>query len=345
MTTLAPREGLGAATGSRPGASKHDERQQRGYKSTYYDRKREIQRLQQESIALTAHIQRLRVERGENERLRQCLRENALAMAEAQSMVSNHMSSQPIHPLVTSVHLASDPVQRRQSLVILRDQKLHEATEFLLRRTRYLDLRRAHQRVETSEAENGDYCVEQFVATPFKGVTSVQQVYERLLLAMTHQEFSIWEKLGIVANCESDEVDPTVIQNRHFLTIASRVDLEKNTVSFRQYFDRSELLDVPHAVISVNFVDVDELHPYHPATRVRLDVTAAVMVSLCHGTNDTEPMVCVAQWSHARLRQPHCGIDPDVEEGLQDLVSQWGKVISKTIREYLKQDLTQERES
>ncbi|TMW67086.1 hypothetical protein Poli38472_012202 [Pythium oligandrum] len=285
----------GDATSSRDSS---EDASRRSYKSTYYARK--ITTLQQEKHELTEQVNELKAERGvvdmaptleQNALLRSGLQAAGWAMAEAQSVLSNRMAE-----------TSGDA-----------------------------HLRRSHRQVESTEASNGDILIEQFAVLPFPGVSSIKHVYEALLLAISHQEFTVWENLGVLAMCElEDTTDYSASQSRYFTKVLPGLDLEKNSASFRQYYDRSEVLASPHGLVVIDFVDEDELYPYHPESRVRLDVSGMSMV--CHSEDDS---VSIVRWSRARIHRPKDGIPPQAMESFRDFIPRWAEVTNKTVREYV----------
>ncbi|TMW67091.1 hypothetical protein Poli38472_012207 [Pythium oligandrum] len=309
-----------------------------GYRSTYYARKNEITTLEAEADMLTQQIKQIKAEQGvmaaalhDNTLLRPSLQVNAWALAEAQSVLTNRMAAQGVHPLATYIHLTADPAQRQYTLQSLRDQKLRDATEFLIRRTRFVDLCRSHRQVDTSEMPNGDVEVEQFVVIPFPGVSSVKIVYEGLGEALSNQQFVVWEQLGATSVSDFEGIaDKSIRLLRHVTKVAPGVEMEKNGVSFRQYYEKSDLVDGPYGLTVMDFVDQDELHPYQPTSRVRLDVTSALMV--CHSGDAS---VSFVRWTRSCIHRPHESINPHVVESLRDFIPRWAEATHKAIREHV----------
>ncbi|TMW67085.1 hypothetical protein Poli38472_012201 [Pythium oligandrum] len=318
-----------------------DEGASRGYRSTYYERKNEIATLQQEAGELTAQVKQLRSERGvvdttsslgHNALLRSGLQATGWAMAEAQSVISNRMEG--VSPLETYIHLTSDTDQRRSALTALRDQKLRTATEFMAKRKRFLNLRRSHRQIESNEASNGDIVVEVCNVLPCFGVSSVKNVYEALLLANFHQEFAVWEHLNVLTVCQQEDApDHSTSQACHLTVDICGMDLEKNSVLFQEYYDRSDVLERPHGLIAFDFVDKDDLYPYNPKERARLDVTGVMMV--CGSGDEAEPCVSVIWWCQTRIHRPENGVSDEAMDTFREFVPRWADVSYKTVREYV----------
>ncbi|TMW67090.1 hypothetical protein Poli38472_012206 [Pythium oligandrum] len=321
-----------------------EETAQRRYKSTYYTRKNEIAELEEEARALTEKIQQLRGEHSNVSGVLASVQENAMLwsglqsstwiMAEAQSALSNRLSAQVINPLETFIHLSADSAQRQRTLLSLRDEKLRVAAEFMARRTRFVDLRRSHRQVESSETPNGDIIVEQLVVVPFPDISSVKLVYDSLVLALSHLQFVVWDLLGISCVCETEEkADDCASQLRYFTMIVPGTDLEKNTASFRHYFKESELFDGACGLTVVDFVDEDELYPYNSDHRVRLDVTGATMA--CRSGTEPNSGVSLVRWSRSRIHRPPKGISSQSIDALRDCIPRWTEATVQTVRDYV----------
>ncbi|TMW67093.1 hypothetical protein Poli38472_012209 [Pythium oligandrum] len=338
-----------ACSSSSDGTTDPEDTGTRGYRSTYYDRKREITDLQDEAEALSAQIEQLKSERGDNCRsvfvenamLHSRLHQSGLLLAEAHSLLSNRVTTQLVNPLESYIHLPADREKRQQVLLTLRDAKLNAATEFMLQRTRYMDLRRVQRQLESSEAANGDYFVEQLVVIPFRGRSDVRKVYDTLLLALSHQEFTVWENLGSTTYCESETYSDDSISQSHYLTLVqSDVKMEKNSALFRRFVDATDTLGTPHGLIVADSVDQDELYPYQPGERVRFDVTSIMLVCPCPiQGEEKEPVVSLVRWSRQRVHRPLCSIPQRAIDRIQDIVPRWGEVINQTVREYVSQQL------
>ncbi|TMW67097.1 hypothetical protein Poli38472_012213 [Pythium oligandrum] len=310
----------------------------------------EIDALHREAAALARQLQRLQNDDDEenksgaaslmeNAMLREKLKQSGMMLAEAQSILSHRMRAQVIHPMETFIHLAKDPAERRRTLMSFRDQKLHGATEFMVKRTRFMDLRRPHRHLESCEALNGDCIVEQFAVIPFEDVASVKQVYDGLLLALFHQEYAAWEKLGVLAVCESDDADDSSISQSRYLTeMAPGVDLEKNGAMFCRCTDGSDQLRVPHGLVVTDSIDEDELYPYDSEHRLRLDLSSIKLVWPCprHDSSQSDT-VSIVRWTRARIHRPHSGLPMEIQDHVRGLVPRWSDAMNKTVREYVAQ--------
>ncbi|TMW67250.1 hypothetical protein Poli38472_012366 [Pythium oligandrum] len=319
--------------------------QKKKYKPTYYARKDEITTLQTQIETLTNTVDEMKANSKasayirdpvvQNVLLRQGLKASDLALGGAQSVMSSHLAEHMRNPLHTYTHLTTDISERQATLAALRKPKLDDALVFLLQRVHSLDLRRSHRQCESFNTENGDYIFTQCDVTPFRGVTSVKDVYNDVLAAFLHQEYSVWEKLNITTLCDADDVEDGLFSACRFLsTTAEGVEVEKNVVSFRRFEETSSLINGAHGLIVLSPVDVDEMYPYQPLSRVRMDLTQVVLVcqNMKHEGDQTVSMV---RWSYKRAYRPLCGLSPETNESIAEQFAQWCDVIRKVVREFV----------
>ncbi|TMW67089.1 hypothetical protein Poli38472_012205 [Pythium oligandrum] len=314
----------------------------RSYRSSYYARKDEIAQLEKEAGRLAKRLEQLKAaEQGdvmelvesvqENAALTSGLQASAWVMAEAQSVLSNRLV---VNPLDTFIRLPVEAVAREKALYSIRDAKLHMATEFLLRRSRYMDLRSSHRQVESATLPNGDVVVEEFAVEPFPETSDVKQVYDALQLALAHHQFVIWERLGFSAVCEvGGGMEESVCQLRCFTKVLPGMDMEKNTASFSQYYENSGLLSCPYGLVVVDFVNEDELYPYHRESRVRLDTSGVTMV--CRTSSDPTSSVSLVRWTYTRIHRPHDGVPQQSINCLRDCIPRGTDATIEAVREYI----------
>ncbi|TMW67084.1 hypothetical protein Poli38472_012200 [Pythium oligandrum] len=309
---------------------------------TYYVRKNEITALQEEAAVLSKKKKRLMVEKGvdlvdiapslyENAVLRNTLQATSWAVGEAQSALSSHALNQVFNPLETYIHLAIDQDSRHHTLRSLRGEKLHKGLDFLANRTRFLDLRLSQDQTQSLTNPNGDIMSETLVVLPFPDHTDVKYVYESLLRVMSDLEFNLWERLGLVSVSDIEELpDGSASQSRYFTTLTPGVDFEKNTIKFKHFEDQPSVLSSPYGIIVEDFVDEDELYPYNPANRLRMDLTAATVVCLSDPTT-----VSVVRWYCGRFHRPQWHLPASVVDSLRSLMQRCGETSQRALREHL----------
>ncbi|TMW64096.1 hypothetical protein Poli38472_014213 [Pythium oligandrum] len=322
-------------------------------KSTYYARKDEIASLQQQIDALTARLEQLideqpvtvkDVERAcvENASLHQNLHVSDLVLARAHSILQGEVARHCRNPLATTIRLSADPFERQQTLDGLYHKKVDTATQFILERTKNLRYDQSHRQIQGFSTPDGDRILVQCDVAPFKDVASIKQVLDDIHLVLAHREFQFWDHLGVTTVCDSEDTDGRpASQSRYLSTTPDGVDIEKNMAMFYRYADKATHLDAPHGVITVDFIDEDELYPYQPQYRVRMDVSAIILVLETPQTStDDRPKsdsvdVSVLRWAFSRLHRPNFPLSPEKQQALVDLYPQWSEVLRKVVREYV----------
>ncbi|TMW64100.1 hypothetical protein Poli38472_014217 [Pythium oligandrum] len=323
-------------------------------RSTYEARRMERASLQHELQTLTKRLEQLQAEHpalviskaqracAENALLRQSLFERDLVTARTVSLLSHEMAAHPRNPLATPICMPVDLEERRRVLAALRPAKLAWATRFLLERSRFTPRDRQFRETESFITPQGDSIVMQFDVMPFYNVLSTQQVVNALQLALAHQEYAFWEHMGLTTIGETDDnATSPASQVRYFSTTPGGVDVERNLVIFSSSKAPNAHVQQDHGVVAVDFVDQDLLHPYSPAQRVRMDVSAAVLVceqpktpANASGSAD----VCVIRWAFARLHRPQCKLSPEKTQELLDLHPRWGEALRRAMQEYILQN-------
>ncbi|GLE08485.1 hypothetical protein PINS_up019693 [Pythium insidiosum] len=329
-------------------------------KATYYVRKEEKEMLVNEVARLEARLLELEMETERktgvvprrvkaqlrasldlNALLHEGIRSSDLALAGAQSLVLRQQMDRDRNPLETYLHLPTSPQQRRNILLSLCPHKLRTATSFILERIRHLDLRRSVLQNDEMEMPNGDYVVVGFDVTPFPGVTDVKVVHDMMEQFLKAQEIFVSESLGVVSVLENETeytVQSSASQVRFLTCLAPGVEVEHNLAMFTEFCDSSPLLDRPHSVSVVDYVNEDDLYPYVPSERLREDVTGVNLI--LQSAPSTEypaqpPDIALARWVFIRLHKPRCLVTPEMAQVAKDAIIQWGKVMPRVLRERL----------
>ncbi|KAG6596058.1 uncharacterized protein IUM83_14756 [Phytophthora cinnamomi] len=218
----------------------------------------------------------------ENAALTSVLRHQQLHVANAQSLLSRCLGAQHTHPLYTRIRLSKDWPERRATLRSVRAEKLRNAYEYIAARSSHAQPEKMQLSDERFESAQGDLCCVRFETVHFRGVESLEQVYNALVFYLTNMEISISERLGhITVRDDYDSIEGTAYNSRIASTEDCGVTTEMNAVSFPQLFAKDELgAGVgPCAVMASDCVDEDELYPYNPRERVRKDVSGAVVLT------------------------------------------------------------------
>ncbi|TMW67254.1 hypothetical protein Poli38472_012370 [Pythium oligandrum] len=317
-------------------------------KPTYYVRKDETETLKTEVEMLRRQLEELDERKREeafiqvfakNAQLQMEVSENTRAMAGVHAMLSAYQASGAPFPLETFIHMPQDLEERRLALLALRDPKLRDGLEYILDRTGPLDLRCAHAKSEQSTTDDGNFIYSHVDVTVFRGVESVNQVYEAARHYFRYQEISVSEMLGVITIRENDYCeDEPVLQCRLLTTHPTGLQIESNVATFFRYYDQSDLLDSPHGVFVMESVHKDDLFPYQVEQRGRLRVASVLFIretpgeSSQPGTTDVTIVRSVYGGFHPPKSLPD---DVDVEGVAKGFVGRFGGVMMEVIREQL----------
>jgi hypothetical protein len=185
-------------------------------------------------------------------------------------------------PIDSIIQLPSDMDKRLRVVASLRKRILRDALRFMRERTWFVDY-------SVPSTENGSFmcgskacCIERFCVFPIHGPASVKQVYDALLFFIPRTDVMINESTGDATSREdaSDLTPASAVQNRQTRTVPSGLTIETNVITFADIQAQDEDFGGGRAlgVIVVNTVDKDELYPYSPQTRLRYDITSAIVV-------------------------------------------------------------------
>lgn len=251
-----------------------------------------------------------------------------------------------MNPLDTFIRLGADAKVRRLTLLALKQPKLLTADRFLRSYNRNLDLRKHYFTEKRCETSDGAYCCTRFHVQQFERVQSVRQVFDALLRSMFSLEISISEQLGEITLREDhdESLDVDGVCNYRMIARAAPggPSKETNCVTFAQFFDQPHDADVTpepgYGVMSTDFVDVDDLHPYRPSRYVRRDVSATMVLTPHRQQSDVGEDELVVVLQHAvfeKLHPPELAIERSELHALYRGMNRWGDVIIKAIRDRL----------
>ncbi|KAJ0410052.1 hypothetical protein ATCC90586_006445 [Pythium insidiosum] len=216
------------------------------------------------------------------------------------------------NPLDTRIHLTTDPEQRRECLLSLRNHKLRNATEYILARTRHMDLSLEYGHDDCFGLSNGDYVVSNLKVEAFASTHSTKDVFEALLAFFSTQELSLTETLGLV-------------------TIHDEHEIETNVAMFVQWNERTDELERRHGIVVIDYVNQDDLYPYKSDDRIRQDVTGVFLVT----TPEDGAAASLIRWGHIRLRRPQFVLNQEMQKLAREGIAKWGNVIPQVMRERL----------
>ncbi|KAG6946230.1 hypothetical protein JG687_00016828 [Phytophthora cactorum] len=214
--------------------------------------------------------------------------------------------------------------------MIVRTQKLRNAYDFLMAPGRFVDSNKPHtsdQRYETSE---GDICSWHLEAIHFPGVESLEQVWEALLFHYNNIEIGISERLGhTTVRDDYDAIDGSVYNTRVLSRSDNCIPLESSIVTFSHLFTGED-----EGILALDSVDEDELYPYFPNERVRLDTSGAIVLTANRRSED-EVVVTLRRAAFLKLYNPQLPVSEATRQELQAGIGRWRDVLMKTIRSYV----------
>ncbi|KAF1314384.1 hypothetical protein FI667_g16698, partial [Globisporangium splendens] len=222
-----------------------------------------------------------RVQR-ENELLDRAARKNQVELAQVQSVLARTLVSQR-SPMDHYIRLGADWGERQATLASLRERVLCDAKQYNHARARYLPPSESYSTVERFTSPEGDLCIANFEVCPLHGVTSVKEVYDALRFFYFHLDISFTQTSGNSVVREEKPRERDVVADRTAQQRIARTNpfgpvIESNQVVFSDYHavDDEYGCGQEFAVIALDYVNDDELYPYHPAERLRQDMTAAI---------------------------------------------------------------------
>lgn len=289
--------------------------------------------------------------------------------------VSLLQTAQVISPIGVTIRLGRDRSERLATLSAIRDKKMRVAQSFLARRCGADGLSSRKPRTEEQRFEtlDGDFFAVRFSISQFRGARSVRQVFDILHFYNRNIEISASEKLGNITIREDDDIhEESIFQNRLVGANGSnRVLVESNTVLFAECVDHADSdkkntsdggdgspevgsdsgsSGEGHALLAAEFVDEDELYPYRPDQRVRIDHSTIMKLTsyMQPAVNDVadeeakggkqELVVVLTRWSHSRLHRPEFPISNVAMHELREGMSKWFEAMHRTLYEALQPD-------
>lgn len=227
-------------------------------------------------------------------------------------------NGQCVPPLNTYIHLMSDLDQRREALLSLRLPKLEEARRFLAARTQHMTPGRESWEESRFRTREGDYCGVRLDVTTYSG-TPAKAVLDGVMFFILNAEISLTEMNGALTVRENDDQvfsDRTgVLHHRLVTSSVNGLQVEKNAVMFYERADDANSNPCgEYALITSDFVDRDDVHPYQPSERIRKDLTVVMEISTYRrprspdAHNDSncgeEDATVLTRWMFQKLHAP-----------------------------------------
>ncbi|KAG2892192.1 hypothetical protein PC116_g12642 [Phytophthora cactorum] len=321
-------------------------------KSTYTARREEAQRLRQEVKHLTSELQELQFRTlspedvafldpamqrivVENRLLTSVAKGEQLKVATAQSLLAASLGPQESHPLYTQICLTKSWSERRKSLMAVRQQKLQDAYGFLM--GRFEDPDKPHTSDHRYETPEGDICAVHAEVIHFPRVESLDKVWEAVIFHYNNIEIDISEKLGhMTVRDDYDSIEGIVHNIRVLSHSENCTSVESSIVTFSHFFteDDEGFGGQPCGVLSIDCIDEDELYPYYPEKRVRLDTSGAIVLT-ANREGDGELVVTLRRAAFVKLYNPQFPLSEATRQELQAGIGRWGDVLMKAIRSYV----------
>ncbi|KAL4156517.1 hypothetical protein PRNP1_005547 [Phytophthora ramorum] len=248
-------------------------------------------------------------------------------------------------PIHRPIYLEKDMHSRRATLLSLKSKVLEDGAKFLNDRRPHVDPLKPMREDHGYEASNGDFFATYISTMQFEN--TVKQVYDILLGYFSSIEISVSEKLGNITIREDDDnMAPGITQNRLVSTTIGGLRMESNTVYFSRYEPGDE--DAGHqngyGIFVADFVDEDQLNPYHPNERIRRDFTAVLELTsypISHGvrtrsknTSDGR-VVVLTRWVHSKVYHPEYEIPQSGWHEMRDNTERWIQTLHHTMMERL----------
>lgn len=281
---------------------------------------------------------------------RQSMRDLHRLMRQASPLMHYRMTL--MTPMESFIRLGKDPAERRRKLLGMRDEKLDTVRRFVAAQTRAIDPTREFFYVDTFERFGKFYTVD-FSVSLVNSMT-VDEVAEVIQDQFVVPRDGVSRLLGCVTN--RTYYDAVVDTFLHARTV-ERVDLperscvgrsflvqESNAVFYLKRFPASELDGSDGkqpgeqgdlTVMMSDFVDVDELHPYH-GSRVRKDISVGITLRRHVGPGGAENVV-MRRFSFVKHHLGRRTTRPEVVNTISTRVLLWGQAVRLCIAERRRQ--------
>ncbi|GAB9473640.1 hypothetical protein Gpo141_00010789, partial [Globisporangium polare] len=169
--------------------------------------------------------------------LREILRNQQYFVAGLKSNIANDTSEHVLH-LVSNqtIHLGSDPGERRTQLQAMKAQQIHDGRLFMEKRAQFNNHTTRLSESTRFQTDEGDTFAVTFDIFPLRHATSVKQVYDAVLFHWFNMEICMSEILGdVTVREENDTGDESVSHHRLVLLNRHGIAIETNNVLFSEY--------------------------------------------------------------------------------------------------------------
>ncbi|KAJ8558797.1 hypothetical protein ON010_g8654 [Phytophthora cinnamomi] len=254
-----------------------------------------------------------------------------------------------LQPAQSIIRLGKDPIERHNTLVVLKDQKLREAKRFITARSQGLDPQASYFQEERNNSPGEDFCLVIFENRVVHGA-SARMVFDAFIDVAQSAEIVISEMFGSVTIREDDASDTRDISQMRLVTSTTQGTLvESNSVMFTEFVEAKDATEESYGLIVADYVDSDELYPYKPEERARRDTTTVFMirsfmqpvvsdsksVGKATATDDKELVVVASRWSCSKIRRSALSLSADALQELQESTVSFGGTMKKCIQQRL----------
>ncbi|GMF11408.1 unnamed protein product [Phytophthora lilii] len=273
----------------------------------------------------------------ENVVLHELIREQLVALATMQAAVASHVVRTAelsilgtLQPAQSVIQLGTDREGRTKTLMALKGRKLWEAERYIVAKSNQLEPGSSYCHEERFDSPDGDYCTVRFENAPIRGA-SAKVVFDTILDTILNAEILLSELFGSINVREDNEFESAEFtQVRLVSSVSSGVTVEANTVLFSNFTDG---VDGGFGIITQDFVDLDELHPYKSNERVRRDTTTIISVRGRPAQDDELPEVVVSRWTLLKIH--HSDLNISRETAMKESSMCWGDTAQKCINQKL----------
>uniref|UniRef100_K3WCN7 Uncharacterized protein n=1 Tax=Globisporangium ultimum (strain ATCC 200006 / CBS 805.95 / DAOM BR144) TaxID=431595 RepID=K3WCN7_GLOUD len=284
-----------------------------------------------------------------------------LVIAGLRSLAGINASEHVCNPVSSSIYLGINPEIRRQQILAVKSQKLHDARLFLEKRTRLMDRARPFSETRQFQTREGDTCVTKLDSIFVPGASSVRQVFDALTFYNFNLDICTTEIKGaMVVREEADPGDEIASHSRLVYMTMDGVAVETNNILFAEYTSSSS--EHPSAVdggevglLMTDFVDQDEMYPYRPLERIREDMVSIFKVQSfpssfasrshtshnkeptelleLHSDEDCERVVVLTRWVQAKLHHSELLLSDEIMANVRSEMTHINDAVVTAVRE------------
>lgn len=215
----------------------------------------------------------------------------------------------------------------------IREEKLKNAHSFMLGTSSVEDSHNRQYSDERFETAQGDLCGVRLETATFPGVSSIQQVFDAIMLYFSSNEICILKHLGhTTVRDERDCIDGKIYNSRVLSTNEAGVTVEASTLVLPHLSP-----DGRYGMVVVDSVDDDECYPYKPNEHVRKDISAAIVVKSTRLSRngvkeeDSDLGVTMRRAAFVKIHRPQFSMPDNAIQMLGEEIMSWGDVMLKTV--------------